>query len=88
MYEIFSTYLAASTWHSGHQLDDARFYEALASIVQEPLFNADDMGDYFRQAKSVDPTDPRHAIYNQAIEDRVSQAHAVHDFLEANSIII
>lgn len=88
MYDVFKGYLARPTWHTGHPTDDQVFYAALATVVQEPLFNADDMGDHFRAQKNVDLTDPSQQAFIQAVDDRVAQAHAVREFLDYNSIVI
>lgn len=81
MYSAFDKFLATGTWHTGHPLDDERFYTALATVVRNPDFNADALGDYMRSAKGVDRDDENHSGLSSAIDRRVTQADAVRDFL-------
>lgn len=80
MYEAFDKYLATDTWHTSHPMDDKRFYLALHTVVTNPDFNPDTMGEYFHQKKPQ--KDPLGA-FEQAIADRVHDAWAVRDYLEA-----
>jgi hypothetical protein len=85
MYEVFDPYLKTDTWHTSHPLDDQRFFRALNEVVKNPNFNPDEMGRYMREQKKVsrdDNTNP----FNSVIDDRVSNAWAVKEFLEANGL--
>lgn len=84
MYEAFDQFLRTDTWHTGHDTDRARFFTALAGVVENPDFNADTMGDHMRAAKRVDRDNPDHVGYESAIENLVSDASAVRDYLDAN----
>lgn len=82
MYQAFDPYLNASTWATNHHLDDERFYKALATVVHDPAFDADAMGQHFRTVKSVNPNNAQQAQYNGVIEQRITQAHAIREYLE------
>lgn len=80
MYEAFDSYLGVDTWHTSHPLDDERFYRALAKVVRDPKFNADEMGEYMRERQGVGRED-RDPFFNNVIDRRVSQAWAINEFL-------
>lgn len=81
MYQAFDRWLATDTWHTSHPNDDARFYQALATVVTHDSFNADDMGTYFRTAKDVSRDDADDDHFNYVIDKRVTQADAVREYL-------
>ena len=80
MYEVFDSYLNVDTWHTSHPLDGRRFFKALSRVVDDPDFNADQMGQYMRQKKNV--SDETHPFF-RIIQERVSDAWAVKEYLEA-----
>lgn len=73
MYDAFDDFLAHDTWHTSHDLDGARFYRAPNTVVREPDFSADAMGDHFRSVKG--------SGFDQAIDRYVAQAWSVRDYL-------
>lgn len=85
MYEAFDHFLSTDTWYKSHPFDDQRFYQALHSVVRNPEFNADTMGEYMRTKKDIH-VDDRESGLAIAISTRVSQAWAVRDYLEANNL--
>lgn len=74
MYAAFDHFLSVSTWHTGHVLDNDRFNNALAQVVQQPGFNLDEMADYFENKVG--------SAYPDAIQSRRDAAWAVKEYLE------
>jgi hypothetical protein len=79
LYSIFDPYIRIPTWHTGHPLDDGRFYTALSSVIHNPAFSPDDMGSYMEQ--KVAGTQPILVHFKTAIAHRVVEAHAIRDYL-------
>ncbi|QOG06537.1 hypothetical protein IGS74_18830 [Aureimonas sp. OT7] len=80
IYEIFDRYLNRPTWFSGHDLEDEAFHRALSHVVNDPKFNPEDMGSYFRRKTGAVERDG--GELDQAIDDRVRDAWAVRDYLQ------
>jgi hypothetical protein len=79
MYEAFDSFLSIETWHTTHPLDEKRFFRALAQIVEDPDFSADELGNYLREHVDVPPgTDD---YRNEAIDRYVAAAWAVREYL-------
>lgn len=85
MYNALDSFLRVDTWHTGHRLDLVRFNLALAEIVRDPSFNADEMANYMYALKGISNTS-EHPLA-QAIERRRSAACAVRAFLEDNGLL-
>ncbi|MGY4197872.1 hypothetical protein ACVIM9_007213 [Bradyrhizobium sp. USDA 4520] len=51
-YSIFDSFLGVDTWHTNHDNDKERFYNALRRALTNPDFNPDAMGNYMRAAKA------------------------------------
>lgn len=81
MYEVFDSYLNVETWHTTHQRDDERFYQALDQVVRRTDFHPDDMAEYFKQ-KVGTSEDGGGGPFEAAIERREHQASAIADFLK------
>lgn len=84
MYQVFDPFLAVSTWHTRHPSDETRFFLALQKAVRDPAFNADQMGDYMRNAIGVAAGSGGLA---QSIDQYVTDAWAVRTYLEATGVI-
>ena len=85
LYDVFDKFLAVSTWHTRHPSDEQRFFTVLASVVKDPRFNPDELGEYFRQKKAVSRDDESN-FFKVAIDDYVAKAWAVKDYLKANGL--
>jgi len=83
MYQAFDIFLRMDTWNSGHHYDLERFNLALAKVVHDPDFNADEMANYMYAVKDIS-RDSEHPLA-QAIEKRRSAAWAVVEYLEATA---
>ena len=83
MYNALDSFLSRDTWHSGHSNDLDHFNRALAGIVGNPDFNADEMANYMYIVKGISNTS-EHPIA-QAIERRRRAACAVYEYLQANN---
>jgi hypothetical protein len=81
MYKAFDKFLAVSTWHTQHPLDEKRFFVALSSVVKDSKFNPDAMGKYM-QEKTRPPNVEGHP-FDDAIAHYVAAAWAVKDYLAA-----
>lgn len=79
MYEVFDNFLNTPTWHTNHDNDQGRFYQALKTVVENPNFNPEEMGNYFRETKQVSSEDHPYA---DRIDDLVKSAWNVLDFLK------
>jgi hypothetical protein len=79
-YAVFEPFLDVETWHSSHPMDDRRFFLALYAVVKRAEFSPQAMGDYFRQRKG-EHSDEHHL--SRRIDDLVSKAWAVRDFIDA-----
>jgi hypothetical protein len=79
MYEAFDSFLAVGTWHTNHDADGRRFYEALSRVVRDPKFSPDRMGEYVRQKTGTKKDHP----FEDDISRLVSNAWAVRDYLQA-----
>ena len=80
MYSAFDPFLLVGTWHTNHDLDNERFDQALNTVVDDPAFDPNVMGDYMRQQKNVVNGQP--AAFEDRIEQLVARAWAVKEFLE------
>lgn len=80
LYAIFDNFLGMDTWHTSHALDLERFNEALGKVVKKYAFNADAMGDYFRQKQQIVKGHPMEA----ALDKYVARAWAVQEYLSVN----
>jgi hypothetical protein len=84
MYQAFDKFLNVDTWHTRHPNDEGRFFVVLHSVVGNPDFNPDSLGEYMRQKKNVSRDDKEHG-FNYAIDHYVAAAWAVRDYLKATS---
>lgn len=80
IYSALDSFLNTETWHTSHDLDDERFYRALAKIVRNDDFNADAMCDYMRANKGL-AGDDQESGFAKAIDRRTQDAWAVADYL-------
>lgn len=80
MYKVFDDFLATPTWANSHPLDDSRFFNALSKIVENPDFDADAMGDYFR-ARSAAPSGGDKKRIDERIASLVTRARKVRELL-------
>ena len=85
LYDAFDSFLKVDSWHTRHPYDEQRFFLALATVVNDPHFNADKLGEYMREKKSVSRDDAENS-FNFAIDHYVSAAWAVRDYLKANKL--
>lgn len=76
MYAAMDPFLARSTWHTFHPLDETAFYRALNTIVRDPIFSADTMGDHMKAKVG-------NAAFDDQVDDYVVRGHAVRDYLTA-----
>lgn len=74
MYEAMDNYLKVETWHTSHPLDDERFYKALSTIVREPKFSAEAMGEYMREKTGVHGANEDNEVFADVIDRRVTEA--------------
>lgn len=81
MYEALDSYLNSERWFAVNDPEDRAFYRALAGIVREPDFSVEAMGEYMRHRQGVDRDNPAHRDFNYAIGRRMTEAHAIRDFL-------
>lgn len=82
MYEALDPFLKATTWYTMHPLDEQRFFRALSTIINDPHFNADQMGEYITRKCGLDDL-PHDHDYNRARDHYVTVAWAVKGYLEA-----
>lgn len=82
MYEVFDSYLNVDTWHTNHDLDERRFFQALGKVVRDDAFNPDEMGSYMLSAKGLGRDNEDDAYFVNVIDRRVLQAWAIRDFLQ------
>lgn len=80
MYQVFDAFLATDTWFTGHKNDEDRFYLALQKVVRNEGFNADQMGEYFRQVKGASPDDDD-PYFSDKIDELRAKAWAVSDYI-------
>ena len=85
MYEAFDKFLARGTWHTQHQLDEDFFFVSLASVIKDPKFNPDALGEYIRQKTGVS-RDDRENLLNVGIDRYVAAAWAVRGYLKVNKL--
>lgn len=77
--------MGVDTWHISHPYDKERFFKALHQMIREPNFNPDEMGEYMRRKACVSRDDDDN-VYNQAIDDYVTAAWTLKDYLKANGL--
>ena len=77
MYDIFNSFLGTDTWFSQPPNDVKRFNLALAKIVGDPHFSADDLKQHFEVQLG-----DRAARFQSAIENYHARADAVRDYLQ------
>ncbi|WP_460231877.1 hypothetical protein [Agrobacterium radiobacter] len=81
MYSVFDSFLATDTWSKNHPNDEQRFYLCLQKVVREDDFNADNMGEYFRQLKKIS-RDDEDQYFSDSIDELVAKAWAVRDYIK------
>jgi hypothetical protein len=86
MYEVFDFFMGIDTWHTRHDYDLQRFYEALDKVVWSDAFNADSMADYMRSKINV-PNDDHVSHFAQQIERCRDDAWAVREFLKYSKTV-
>ena len=86
MYKVFDKFLAAPTWHTNHDADGERFYQALHQVVKDAAFSPDAMADYMHQRLGV-PRGGANNYSDKAIERYTAAAWAVRDYLAAANAI-
>ena len=85
MYEAFDTFLAPSTWHTGHPADQNRFLTVLATVVWNTGFNPDEMASHMRERTN---TEAGSGDYKDSTISRcTSDAWAVYDFLKLTKAV-
>lgn len=78
MYQAFDRFLKSASWFTSHASEDRTFYECLSTVVDDPSFDPQKMGEHMK--KTVGPDDEE-GMYYQAIDHRVTEAYAIRDFL-------
>lgn len=68
MCEAMDSYLNVDTWHTSHPLDDERFYRALSTIVREPKFSAEELGEYMRDKSGVYGANEDNEVFADVID--------------------
>ena len=84
MYEAFDEFLQAPTWYAKHADEDERFFCALATVVLNPRFNADSLGEYMDQKRAQmgsAQADLSQEAYQEARSRYVNAAWAVRRYL-------
>jgi hypothetical protein len=84
LYEAFDNFLEVGTWHTRHPSDEGRFFVVLHTVVKDPRFNPDQLGEYIRQKKKISRDDEN--LLNVAVDQYVAAAWAVKDYLKANGL--
>lgn len=84
MYQAFDRFLSLESPFSGQPGDEDLFYEALETVVREPAFSPEDMGDYFRSRKGIGEGHPDLA----AVRALVTKAWAVRDFIRVSTRLL
>jgi len=82
MYGAFDKFLKVPSWYSRHPSDEERFFRALDSVVRDPKFNADALGDHM-DLKRKEGMHLIDEVYEPAREHYVQAAHAVDAYLRA-----
>jgi hypothetical protein len=77
---VFDDFLATPTWVSSHPLDDSRFFHALSAVVEHPDFDADAMGNYFRERSAARSAGDK-ALIDERIASLVTRARKVQELL-------
>jgi hypothetical protein len=83
MYEAFDDYLNRDTWHTRNEQEDEAFHRALGTVVNNPDFDPDEMGDYMRTVKGLTMNSQDQLA--GVIGDRVRDAWAVVTFRRVNT---
>lgn len=85
MYSALDQFLGLDTWHTRHAYDTERFMKALHSMIRDPKFNPDAMGEYMKDKLGVsdDDADP---YFSKTVDKYVSDAWAVSEYLSANHL--
>lgn len=81
-YKAFDKFLALETWHTRHGFDEERFFAALHEALKDKAFDAEKMGEYFRE-KTRTANAGKEPPYEQAIAHYVAAAWAVKGYLKA-----
>jgi hypothetical protein len=86
MYEAFDDFLRVQTWHSRHAMDEERFFQALSTVVHDPEFNPDQMGEHMDEKWHNGDFGVGEQIYEKARDHYVAAAWAVVGYLAANGL--
>jgi len=70
LYEVFDRFCRVHTWETMHGHDERRFEEALAEVIDDPLFSPQAMGDYIRR-NHAEPIWPKSDAHIEAVIARL-----------------
>ena len=82
-YSAFDYFLDRDTWHTFHHNDQKIFFQVLHRVIREPSFDPDKLREYMREKKDVSD---EHHPFSTVIDEYVSKASAVKEYLKANNI--
>lgn len=86
LYAAFDPFLSSPTWYADWTGDDLlRFHRALHSVINEAGFDPDQMRRYMRLRVGI-ADDGRVDPLAWKIDELVTMAHAVRDFLNVNRV--
>ena len=74
------------TWHSRHPNDEERFFRALETVVRNPEFNADRLGEYMDEKRAngeLAQANLIEEVYEKARDHYVAAAWTVVGYLHA-----
>jgi hypothetical protein len=87
---LFNGVLQRETWHTRHENDKDQFFRALETVVYNPQFNADRLGEYIDQRREAGENAQAGILqleYDEARNYYVDAAWAVSDFLRFRSTL-
>jgi hypothetical protein len=64
VYEIIKPWAGIETWHSGHPMDEQRFYKAMHKLVSELGVSGDLVDDFNHALKKYIPADTKDQVTN------------------------
>jgi hypothetical protein len=88
MYEAFDAFLRIPTWHTKHALDEERFYDAVAAVVERRDFHGDSLSEYMdgkRAGGEESLANLTDEAYESARDHYVDEAHAIHGYERAKN---
>lgn len=82
MYTPIKDFLNVDTWHTGHPLDQQRFYVALSKIIDNPSFNSQKLRTFMLAEKNL-LDEAYDDFFVKKIDELTGEAETIYSYKKA-----